>query len=265
MLPPARTRVPGGPLSQSRRRVGPVATLAALVCGLGLVGALAASGLENRQLNPIRCTVPDAPREPVSRARTKEREVSITFDEPIGPLTWRILESFDDHRMRGTFYAVGEEARRHPMVTRELLERGHEIGNHTLRHENATMLPDFGFATMRATNRAIREITGFRPCTFRPPALAHNRQVLRAAISLRLTSVTATRGNDVVTADSDEIADYALHGIRPGDIILMHQVEPSADALPRVLRGLRARNLRSVPVAELLGGRLARHPRTAGD
>ena len=254
-VPPAK-QLATNPIASPSRRWIAVAASTALLCGLALTGPPATTAFETGRAETVRCTVPDERREPVSRARTDEREVSITFDEPIGRLTERILDSFSAYRMRGTFYAVGDEVVRHPHASREILERGHELGNHTFEHEDVSMLPDFGFATMQAANRTIRDRTGFRPCTFRPPGLAYNRRALRAASSLRLTTVTATRGNDVFTADSAEIAEYALDGIRPGDIILMHQVEPSADALPRILRGLRARNLRSVPVAELLGGRL---------
>jgi polysaccharide deacetylase family protein (PEP-CTERM system associated) len=71
--------------------------------------------------------------------------LSITFDlednrrdaaqEPrFVAMTGRFLDFLDEHEVRATFFVVGELARSHPELVREVAERGHEIGLHGLRH-----------------------------------------------------------------------------------------------------------------------------------
>lgn len=71
--------------------------------------------------------------------------LSITFDlednrrdaaqEPrFVAMTSRFLDFLDEHDVRATIFVVGELARSHPEVVREVAGRGHEIGLHGLRH-----------------------------------------------------------------------------------------------------------------------------------
>ncbi len=71
--------------------------------------------------------------------------LSITFDlednrrdaaqEPrFVAMTELFLEFLEQHRIHATVFVVGELARSHPKLIREVAERGHEIGLHGLRH-----------------------------------------------------------------------------------------------------------------------------------
>jgi peptidoglycan-N-acetylglucosamine deacetylase len=224
---------------------------AALAVCLVLGAPAARTAVRN---SAVGCHVPERVTSPVSHAATSVAEVSITFDDAFGPPTDEILQTFADYRMHGTFFVIGSDAAEHPSRTRDVLDAGHELGNHSMNHRDSALLPDFGFAEMRSASRTIRHLTGFRPCEFRPPYLSYNDGVVRAADRLDLTTVTATRGNDMFTTDPDAVASYALQDIGPGDIILMHQIPQSAAALPEILSGLRDRGLRSVSVTDLLGG-----------
>lgn len=49
-------------------------------------------------------------------------------------MTHRFLDFLDEHRVKATVFAVGELARTHPELIREVAARGHEVGHHGLRH-----------------------------------------------------------------------------------------------------------------------------------
>ena len=75
---------------------------------------------------------------------------------------------------------------------------------------------------------------------------------------LRLVSWTR-RGYDALERDSRRISRRLLDGLAPGDILLLHDGAASRErggnpvvleALPRVLEGIAARGLRSVPIPE---------------
>lgn len=197
-----------------------------------------------------------SPPQPIDRVDGVDApKVAITFDERIGPLTRGILATFDRFGMSGTFYAVGREVRARPAKSRAILGAGHEIGNHSWDHADLTTLTAAQTReNLQRTNRTIRKVTGFQPCTFRPPGGVANATVTRQANSLALLHVNWTRASDPFTDDPIRICANALDDVRRGDIVLLHQIQHSADALPCILRGLRDRGLRSVPVTRLLGG-----------
>ena len=61
--------------------------------------------------------------------------VALSFDDgPDQRSTPAILDVLDRLGWKATFFCLGTQARRWPALTRELVERGHEIGVHGDRH-----------------------------------------------------------------------------------------------------------------------------------
>lgn len=56
------------------------------------------------------------------------------FRPRVEPMTQRYLDWLDRHGFSATFFVVGDVARRHPDLVREIARRGHEIGSHSNRH-----------------------------------------------------------------------------------------------------------------------------------
>jgi peptidoglycan/xylan/chitin deacetylase (PgdA/CDA1 family) len=111
---------------------------------------------------------------------------------------------------------------------------------------------------IRAAQDAIAAATGRAPRLFRAPVGIRNPWLDRvlARLDLRLVSWTR-RGLDTVRADARRVAARLLRGLAPGDILLLHDGSSAHDAegravaigaLDRVLDGLEAAGLRSVPI-----------------
>lgn len=49
--------------------------------------------------------------------------------------THKILDIFDRHRVKGTFFVLGWVAERHPDLVKEIERRGHEVGCHGYSHQ----------------------------------------------------------------------------------------------------------------------------------
>jgi peptidoglycan/xylan/chitin deacetylase (PgdA/CDA1 family) len=65
----------------------------------------------------------------------------LTIDDGPHPQhTPAILDILDRHGLKAVFFLVGERAARHPDLVREIIARGHEIGNHTQTHPAAFFL-----------------------------------------------------------------------------------------------------------------------------
>ena len=69
------------------------------------------------------------------RINPSEKVIYLTFDDgPIPEITPKVLEILDDFDVKATFFCVGDNVRKHPEVYKEVISRGHAVGNHTFNH-----------------------------------------------------------------------------------------------------------------------------------
>ena len=65
--------------------------------------------------------------------------VYLTFDDgPQEGLTDWILDFLAEHKIRATFFCVGENVRNNPTLFAKIQSFGHRVGNHTMKHERGT-------------------------------------------------------------------------------------------------------------------------------
>ncbi|MDU8886666.1 polysaccharide deacetylase family protein [Yeosuana sp. MJ-SS3] len=63
--------------------------------------------------------------------------IYITFDDgPTPGVTDLVLDILKTYNAKATFFSVGENAIKHPELTKRILEEGHVLGNHTYNHIN---------------------------------------------------------------------------------------------------------------------------------
>src|SRR5215510_4614035 len=60
--------------------------------------------------------------------------LALTFDDGPSESTSRILEILARNRVPATFFQCGANVDRLPALAREVVDAGHEIGNHTYSH-----------------------------------------------------------------------------------------------------------------------------------
>lgn len=65
----------------------------------------------------------------------KRKIIYLTFDDgPIPEITPWVLDILDKYNVKATFFCVGDNVRKYPEVYQQLLDRGHQVGNHTFNH-----------------------------------------------------------------------------------------------------------------------------------
>jgi peptidoglycan/xylan/chitin deacetylase (PgdA/CDA1 family) len=197
-------------------------------------------------------------------ARRSDDRVAVTFDDGPDPaVTPAVLDLLAARNARASFFCVGREVERHPELARRTFAEGHRIENHSHRHSNAFAF--LGPGGMRReigrAQDAIAEIVGRQPVFFRPPAGIRNPWLDPVLARLGLQLVTWTRrGFDTVSRDGARVAARLVRGLRPGDILVLHDRDVRdrrgrpvvLSALPAVLDALAGRGLRSVPLDEIL-------------
>ncbi len=203
---------------------------------------------------PVGCT--SSPGAVASRGARSRRAVALSFDDGPSPAqTPAILATLDRLHAHATFFEEGRHVLGREALMRQILAGGDEIGNHSFDHRR-----DPGYGELAATDRLIREATGFEPCLFRPPYGLIGGRVAGAARRTGLETVlwTLDSGDDRHPGVA-AIRANVVRRAKPGAIVLMHDGghhPQTVEALPGIIRGLRARGYRLDTVTELLGGRM---------
>ena len=193
--------------------------------------------------------------------------VALTFDDGPDPEGTRaVLEALADHGAKATFFLLSSRAERHPDICQQIVSSGHQVGFHgpehrSLRGEPFTLVRE----KMAKGLRSLEAASGVRVDLFRPPFGAQSLASYLAARSLGLEVVVwATMARDWEAAPYWQLADSAVAGVLPGDIVLLHDAfepGPRGPSQPPVIdrhqvtaevcQRLRERNLTSVSIREL--------------
>jgi peptidoglycan/xylan/chitin deacetylase (PgdA/CDA1 family) len=178
--------------------------------------------------------------------------------------TRRVLEALAPTRHRATFFVLGEKARRHPDVVREIHAGGHTLGIHGDFHDrlHSFRMPWTVRDELVRAASSVEAATGERPRFFRPP-LGHTS--ITTVPGVRRAGVTligwSSRGFDGLRSRSLEaVVERVARTLVDGAIVLLHDAaerddfEPAAvRALPQLLALLDERGLTSVGLDALLG------------
>jgi len=205
-------------------------------------------------------------------------EVALSFDDGPDP-TWtpQILKILKENNVIGTFFMIGAEAQNNVGVMKQVYRDGEEIGNHTWFHPDISEISTANVdLELNLTERLFAAELGVQPLFFRPPYSIDqepdtNDQAAPAAHIQDLGYIII--GDKIDTDDWDEhprktpqeITDSVFRQINDmktrtwmrGSIILLHDGggnrQATVDALPVLIKALRERGYKIVPVSELMG------------
>ncbi|MEV4732243.1 glycosyltransferase [Saccharopolyspora sp. NPDC049426] len=189
------------------------------------------------------------PREPTVRT-VPPRAVALTFAEGPDPQwTPQVLEALARHQVHATFFVTGAQAARNPGLVREIVEAGHEIGNHTLTRTDLRQAGSQRIQLeLQSTDLALAGAAGITTTLAQPPYLTSGS--LDGAAWNSLLRI-GNHGHQVVVPDRDsqdwrgQDTEAVLAAATPrddrGTVLLMHDTA-GADmvaALDRLLPELK--------------------------
>ncbi len=194
----------------------------------------------------------------VTHGPRTEKVIALTIDDGYDPAACLRMASI--LRARGataTWFPIGKNVRRWPAVW-ERIAADMPVANHTMFHAILPRLPDR--LVFRQVNRARllleRTLPEAATLELRPPGGAWTPRVAAIARSAgyrRLLLWDTTNLDTDLDASRSQRLAAALSGGR-GSIVLMHcNHDWSADLLPEIIAGYRARGYRFVTLPELLG------------
>ena len=152
--------------------------------------------------------------------------IALTFDDGPNPaVTPALLDLLDAHGASATFFQIGIHIRSFPELVREVLRRGHTIGNHTDTHPRLTFLPSDQIQhELSACAVAFQDATGVATPWMRPPFGFRGPQLTRALRQLNPASrvvMWSISGRDWRTQPAERVINR-LQRVKGGDIVLLH-------------------------------------------
>ncbi len=167
---------------------------------------------------------------------------------------YRILDILAEHDAKATFFVGGCWADDNVDCVKEILSRGHELGNHGYFHkDHASLSESENREEISVCNRFIKLMTGADMTLFAPPSGSYGKAALDACAALGMKTILWSRDTiDWRDKNASLIYTRATKDIRGGEFVLMHPMEATADALGDILAYYDTQALRAVTVSENL-------------
>ena len=182
----------------------------------------------------------------------------MTFDISWGTKTpGPVLDILKEQQVQSTFFLSGPWTEKYPDVPRRIAAEGHELGSHGYQHINLSTLPFDGIKTeIMKAHSSIEKVTGRSPSLIRTPNGDFDNNVIKAAEECGYKVIQwGTDSLDWKNPGVDAIVQRVVTRAHSGDIILMHASDTclqTTEALPQVIKELKAKGYRFVTVSELL-------------
>ncbi len=204
--------------------------------------------------------------------KTSSRVVSLTIDDVGGADTLKILDVIDEFnknitnerkRIRATFFVITDYLDNSRTMLDELLNRGHEIGNHGQKDRRHASLGTADFKSeLHQAHQILSDTSGAIIKWFRPGQGFYNEGMIEAlkempgyydkfalASMIPLDTQPPTNNPNLTTK-------YTSQFIFPGSILLLHAGSPeratnTANVLSKLLLQLRQKEYKVVTLTQL--------------
>ncbi len=179
------------------------------------------------------------------RFSVSEPVVYLTFDDGPDPeITPFVLDLLNAYNWKATFFCVGENIKKHPELFQRILNEGHRIGNHTMKHERGKVTE---------TNTYLHSVQAFdqlhQTPLFRPPYGSLTSQQRKQITRTHRIILWSWLTYDFDLNLSNERILNRLSAMQPGDIIVLHDNakfrERNMELFPKLFEAIRSKGFES--------------------
>lgn len=156
-----------------------------------------------------------------------------------------LLKAMADENVHAIFFSMGELTKNHPELLKEIFDAGHTVGNHTWDHANLKKSTDEKIKTeIGNTTIEINKVIGENPKIFRPPYGAYNQYTKDYVAQNKMVFTTWSLGaEDWVKKyqTKDALIKHVIEQLHPGANILMHEFPWTDEAMPEIIKQIKAK------------------------
>lgn len=197
--------------------------------------------------------------EPIRMIQTTEKVVALTFDDgPHPKYTREILDILDKHQVVGTFFVLGSSVLTYPKIVKEMIQKGHEIGNHSMNHNSFKKRSEQKIIKeVLEVDRLIKDLGYPHEIHFRSPYGHLSKRITKALESLNKKHILFSYlPKDWENPRAQVITQRILTRIEPGFIITLHDGgkgrTPTVQATEEIIIALKEKGYQFLSVSEIL-------------
>ncbi len=159
------------------------------------------------------------------RMPTREKVLYLTFDDgPVPGPTDFVLEVLSRHKVRATFFCIGDNIRKHPDLFSRILASGHAVGNHTVNHLNGWKTSAQEYVANTTAFDSIAADAGLpNPARlFRPPYGQITRRQINMLKGYNIVMWDVLSQDYNPRLSGENCLKRTIRACRPGAIIVFH-------------------------------------------
>ena len=166
-----------------------------------------------------------------------------------------MLDVLEEYGAKATFFIGGSWADDNVECLKTIVEKGHEIGTHGYFHRDHSKLSREENAQEIARSvEFIYLATGIPVTLFAPPSGAFNDDTLEVVKDMGMKCVMWSKDTIDWRDKNEEVCfTRATDNVGGGELILMHPMQHTLKALPRILEYYKQQGLRAITVSENIG------------
>ena len=165
-----------------------------------------------------------------------------------------ILNTLQKYNVKATFFLDGSWVSKNPREAKEIMERGHEIGNHAYSHPDLKQVSDYRVRSeITKTNNAIQKALGIKPKLFAPPSGSYDERAVQIAAREGMQTILWTLDTvDWRKPTPTQIKQRIIPHLSNGSLILMHPTESASKALPDLIKSAKTKGFQIGTVSDCL-------------
>ncbi len=193
----------------------------------------------------------------VDRVETNEKVIALTFDDAPTEYVKDVLQILDEKNVKATFFVIGQQIEKYPDTTKEIVQKGHELGNHSYSHKRMVLKwPKFIDDEIKKTNKLIKDSGYSGEIHFRPPNGKKLFFLPWYLANHNMKTIMWDVEPDTYGDSEEFLINYVVENSNPGSIILMHpfcqSCQNDRNALGKIIDKLQSKGYQFVTISELL-------------
>ena len=167
--------------------------------------------------------------------KTREKKIWLTFDDgPQEVVTEFILLTLKKLEIRATFFLTGEQIKKYPELTKQIIEAGHIVGNHSFSHldgfktKKEKYIYDIELCQKLINEKLVEMGMSKKSRIFRPPygrILPKQIKLLNEKYQLVMWDVFSWDFKKNIT--KEKLHKNVLENVELGSIIVFHNNQKS--------------------------------------